>query len=260
MFCLTENAFAQFAQERGSYMLLWLCIIAIIISIFVGWKFKFNTGIIAMVFAFLLGILGKFGEEQTALRANDVIGFWPTTIVFYLLSIALFFNYATENGTMEVFGQKLLHALGGNAKMVPFAVAIVSAVVGGLGAGASTPAIVGPFAFVMAATAKVHPALTAICITFGNLVGSNNPFNGYGGLISKRLIMENGAEEAAAMSQSLKIWANCSIITIIIIILAYFLLKGHKAEKVSLEGKVPEFNEIQKKNTEIWKATVCRRA
>lgn len=116
-------------------MALWLCIIAIVISILVGWKYKLNTGIIAMGFAFVIGIC------VMGMKASDVINFWPTTIVFYLLSISLFFNYATENGTMNVLGQKLLHAMGGNAKLVPFAIAAVSAIVGGLGAGASTPAI-----------------------------------------------------------------------------------------------------------------------
>jgi di/tricarboxylate transporter len=90
-------------------MALWLCIIAIVISILVGWKFKLNTGIIAMGFAFVIGIC------VMGMKASDVINFWPTTIVFYLLSISLFFNYATENGTMNVLGQKLLHAMGGNA-------------------------------------------------------------------------------------------------------------------------------------------------
>ena len=114
-------------------MALWLCLIAIVVSIFVGWKFKFNTGIIALAFAFIIGIC------VMGMKASQIIAFWPTTIVFYLLSIALFFNYATENGTMNVLGQKLLYAMGGNAKLVPFAIAIVSAIVGGLGAGASTP-------------------------------------------------------------------------------------------------------------------------
>lgn len=222
-------------------MALWLCIIAIVVSIFVGWKFKFNTGIIAMAFAFLIGIF------VMGMKASQVIGYWPTTIVFYLLSIALFFNYATENGTMNVLGQKLLHAMGGNAKLVPFAIALVSAIVGGLGAGASTPAIVGPFAFVMAATAGVNPVLTAIAISFGNLVGSNNPYNGYGGTISKNLILDNGVEEALAMNWSLKIWVNCALITIIVIVLFYFFFKGHKAQKVSLGTKPPEFNPVQKK-------------
>ena len=222
-------------------MALWLCIIAIVVSIFVGWKFKFNTGIIAMSFAFIIGIF------VMGMKASQVINYWPTTIVFYLLSIALFFNYATENGTMNVLGQKLLHAMGGNAKLVPFAIALVSAIVGGLGAGASTPAIVGPFAFVMAATAGVNPVLTAIAISFGNLVGSNNPYNGYGGTISKNLILDNGVEEALAMNWSLKIWLNCALITIIVIVLFYFYFKGHKAQKVSLGTKPPEFNPVQKK-------------
>lgn len=226
-------------------MTLWLCIIAIVISILVGWKFKFNTGIIAICFAFVIGICGM------GMKASQIIGYWPTTIVFYLLSISLFFNYATENGTMNVLGQKLLYAMGGNAKLVPFAIAAVSAIVGGLGAGASTPAIVGPFAFVMAATAGVNPVLTAIAISFGNLVGSNNPYNGYGGTISKNLILENGIDEVQAMNWSLKIWANCAIITIIVIVIFYFYYKGHKAEKVSLGSAVPEFNPIQKKTVTI---------
>lgn len=226
-------------------MALALCIIAIVVSILVGWKFKLNTGIIAMGFAFVIGIC------VMGMKATAIIGYWPTTIVFYLLSIALFFNYATENGTMNVLGQKLLYAMGGNAKLVPFAIAIVSAIVGGLGAGASTPAIVGPFAFVMAATAGVNPVLTAVAITFGNLVGSNNPYNGYGGSISKNLIIANGVDEALTMDWSLKIWFNCCLITIIVIVLFYFALKGHKADKVSLNQKPPEFDPIQKKTVII---------
>ena len=74
---------------------------------------------------------------------------------------------------MNVLGQKLLHAMGEIAKLVPFAIAAVSAIVGGLGAGASTPAIVGPFAFVMAATAGVNPVLTAIAITFLSFFSSS---------------------------------------------------------------------------------------
>lgn len=101
-------------------MALWMCIIAIVISILAGWKFKLNTGIIAMAFAFVIGIC------VMGMKASNIISYWPTTIVFYLLSIALFFNYATENGTMHVMGQKLLYAMGGNAKLVPFAIAIVS--------------------------------------------------------------------------------------------------------------------------------------
>ena len=72
---------------------------------------------------------------------------------------------------------------------------VVCAIVGGLGAGASTPVIVGPFCFVMAVSAGVSPVTTALAIALGNIMGSNNPYNGYGGVIGKNLIMANGIEE-----------------------------------------------------------------
>jgi len=225
-------------------MALWISIIAIIIAILIGWKFKFNTGIIALAFAFIIGNL------VMGLKVTEIIGFWPTTIVFYLLSIALFFTYGTENGTMDVLGKKLLYALGGNAKLIPFAIAIVCAIVGGLGAGASTPAIIGPFAFAMGISAGVNPVITAIAIAFGNLIGSNNPFNGYGGVISKNLILANGVDELTTMDWSYKLWANCSIISIIIIVIFYFLYRGFKADKVKVEKPEP-FTPVQRKTFTI---------
>lgn len=221
-------------------MALWISIIAIIIAILLGWKYKFNTGVIALAFAFIIGNL------ILNLKVSSIINFWPTTIVFYLLSIALFFTYGTENGTMDVLGKKLLYALGGNAKLIPFAIALVCAVVGGLGAGASTPAIIGPFAFAMAISAGVHPVVTAMSIAFGNLIGSNNPFNGYGGVISKNLILANGVDEITTMNWSYKLWANCSIISIIIIVVFYFIYRGYKADKVAVE-KPESFSPIQRR-------------
>ena len=125
-------------------MTLWICILAIVISVAVGWRLNLNTGVIAMVFAFFIGYF------FLGMSVDQVIAFWPVNIVFYLIAIALFFNYATINGTMEILGKKMLAALGGRRFLVPWSIALVCAVVGGLGAGASTPVIVGPFAFTMA--------------------------------------------------------------------------------------------------------------
>ena len=225
-------------------MALALCILAIIVSIVIGYKFKLNTGIIALGFAFIIGNL------VMGMKVNSIIAYFPTTIVFWLIAIAVFFNYATENGTMAVMGKKLLYALGGNAKLIPIAVALVSAIVGGLGAGASTPAIVGPFAFVMALSAGVDPVLTCIAITFGNLVGSNNPFNGYGGVIGRNLIMDNGVAEDLALQAGIYCWINCAIITVITIAFFYIIRKGYKAQKVTVE-KPPQFNEVQRKTCAI---------
>lgn len=225
-------------------MALTLCILAIIISIVIGYKFKLNTGIIALGFAFLIGNL------VMGMKVNEIISYFPTTIVFWLISIAVFFNYATENGTMGVMGKKLLYMMGGNAKLIPVAIAVVSAIVGGLGAGASTPAIVGPFAFVMALSAGVDPVLTCIAITFGNLLGSNNPFNGYGGVIGRNLIMDNGVAEDVALQAGIYCWINCGIITVITIAFFYFIRKGYKVQNVKAE-QPPQFNDVQRKTCVI---------
>ena len=225
-------------------MTLWLCLAAICVSILLGWKLKLNTGIIAMAFAYLIGYFGL------GLSVNDVIAFWPVNIVFYLLSIALLFNYATINGTMDALGKKLLYWMGGNAKAIPLAIALVCAIVGGLGAGASTPAIIGPFAFAMALSAGVSPVLTAVCIAFGNLLGSNNPYNGYGGVISKHLIIENGIEETTAMVMSRYIWLNCIFMSLLVIAVFYVALRGYKARKVYVDKPTP-FNAVQKKTAVI---------
>ena len=102
-------------------MALILCIAAIVVAVALGERLKMNTGIVAMFFAFLIGyfLLGKQIEE--------IITYWPVDIMFYLLSISLFFNYAALNGTMEVLGRKMLGVLGGRRALVPWAITLVCA-------------------------------------------------------------------------------------------------------------------------------------
>ena len=219
--------------------MVWLCVIAIVISIFLGWKFNRNTGVFAMVFAFLIGYFGL------GMGVNAVIGYFPVAIVFYLIIVSLFFNYATNNGTMEVLGKKMLYALGGNARLVPWAAFIISAVVALLGAGSSTPLIVGPFIFVVGCSAGVDPTLTAVAITLGNLLGGASPFNGYGGIIGKNLIIANGETEEYAMNVALKLFYLEIIVCIVLMVVFYFLLKGYKGKKVHVE-KPEDYNKTQK--------------
>lgn len=212
-------------------MTLQICIAAIILSVAAGWLLKLNTGVIAMVFAFFIGYF------LMGMPIEDVIAFWPVNIVFYLISIALFFNYATINGTMEILGKKMLAVLGERKALIPWAIAAVCAAVGGLGAGASTPAIVGPFAFTMAISSGISPVLTAISISFGNLIGSNNPYNGYGGVIGKNLMLENGTDPSLVPGMCSRIWLNCTMMCIIVI--GIFFLASVKKSKTMDGSKEP---------------------
>ena len=228
-------------------MYIWLCLIAIAVSIIVGWKFKMNTGIIAMVFAFLIGI-GAMG-----LSVRDIIGYWPTNIVFYLISISLFFNYATQNGTMDILGRKILYCLGGNEKAIPLVIFLIGITLGALGAGASTPVIIGPFLFLVGLSAGVHPALIAIAIGFGNSLGGSNMFNGYGALISSSLVDEfasaAGYPTEFSGKMSLYLLINSIIAFGMLFLIAYLVLKGYKVKSVHVD-QPEKFDAVQSKN--LW--------
>lgn len=221
-------------------MTLTISLIAIILAIIIGWKFKVNAGIIAMGFAFLIGVLMVDGGKVSA-----VIGYWPTNIVFYLLAIALFFNYATSNGTMDLLAKNLLYALNGNAKLIPWVITLVCAIVAFLGAGASTPAIIGPLAFSIGLSAKIHPILLAIAVACATTIGGDNPINGYGGVVSKSLI-ESTSYAASANQISYYIWINACIKQLLVIAACYIIFKGYKAARVNVE-KPEKFNPTQKK-------------
>ncbi|MEI3187235.1 MAG: hypothetical protein V8S27_04745 [Lachnospiraceae bacterium] len=66
-----------------------------LLAVLVGWKSRTNAGVIAMALACLIKVFFMDGS------VNQVIEAWPLKIVFYLIAIALFFNYATANGTMD---------------------------------------------------------------------------------------------------------------------------------------------------------------
>lgn len=214
-------------------------LLAILFSIFAGWKFKINTGIVAMALAFIIG------TTMCGLSVSKIIAFWPNSIVFYLISIGLFFNYAVENGTLDLLGKKMLYAMGGNAKLLPWVILLVATIVAILGAGPSTAAIVGPLAFSVAISSGISPGLIAIYLVMASYFGADNPFNGYGGMISMGLIEQVGyADEAFAMS--LKVWGLSCIRGVIVCIVAYIVFKGYKTQKIVMD-KPEDFNEVQRK-------------
>lgn len=221
-------------------MTLTVSLIAIVAAIIIGWKMKVNAGIVAMGFAFIIEVFMVEGG-----KVSTVIGYWPTSIVFYLLAIALFFNYATSNGTMDLLAKNLLYALNGNAKLIPWVITIVCAIVAFLGAGASTPAIIGPLAFSIGLNAGIHPILLAIAVACATTIGGDNPINGYGGVISKSLI-EGTAFADSATQISYYVWINACVKQILVIGLCYIIFKGYQAKRVDVQ-KPEEFNDVQKK-------------
>lgn len=222
---------------------------AIMISILLGWRMKINSGIIAMCFAFGIEIFLMDGTVSTVVAA------WPSGIVFYLISISLFFNFATENGTLDLLSRKMLYRMQGHSRLIPWIITAVFASVAFLGAGASTPAIIGPLAFSVGLQAGLHPVLIALAVACATTIGGDNPLNGYGGVISKGLIEQTGYA-AYAMRISLYIWINAAVKQLLVIGAACIILKGQRTTDAAME-KPGAFNPVQRKQLALIIASLA---
>ena len=85
-------------------MLSAVIILSIAIAIYLGYKTGLNTGLFCIVFAYLIGCL------VMGLKPKAIIGFWPVSTMFVILSVSLFYNVAAINGTLEKMSGSLLYS------------------------------------------------------------------------------------------------------------------------------------------------------
>ncbi len=78
-----------------------LMLIALAVSIGLGYKTKINIGFFAIAFAYLIGCFGM------GLKPSEVIELWPVKIFFIILSVTLFYNFALANGALEKLASHL---------------------------------------------------------------------------------------------------------------------------------------------------------
>ena len=76
-------------------MLSIIIILSIALAIFLGYRTKINTGLFCIVFAYIIGCF------VMGLKPKQIIGFWPTSTMFVILSVSLFYKFAAINGTLE---------------------------------------------------------------------------------------------------------------------------------------------------------------
>lgn len=229
-------------------MALTLCMIAIVVSIVAGFKWGINTGIMAACFAFFISIFFMGGS------VNTVIGYWPDSIVFFILSIALFFTYATQNGTMDAFSKRLLYLIDGRAALVPWVIYIVTFLITFSGAGMSAMSIIAPLAFPLSEAAGISPLVCAFSIICGSVAAVFNIFTGQMS-VNRTYIMDLGWSSEEAYGMAAGIWVMQIVIFTSIVLVAYIVTRSYKAKKVAVEKPEP-FTPVQKR-TLILVLSMC---
>ena len=225
-----------------------LCLIAIIASIIASNIWKLNMGLLAMGCAFIIGCLFQ-GQ-----KVSTIFGYWPDNIAFFLIACCLFFGFARDNGTLEVFGNKLLWKFRHHTKMIPWVIFLICAILGYLGTGSGTIFIIAPVAYIIGEQIGIDPLLTACAVNMGYVCGGWNPWTGTG-VILYGLMEDNGLTSEVATRTYLMAYGGWLIRQFIVFGLAFLYFTFIKKQRNALSKeeqqqaiKEPQpFNVIQRK-------------
>ena len=159
-----------------------ICLIAIALCIFLGYKTKINTGLFAIIAAYIIGCF------ILDLKGKEVIAMWPTKLFFIILSVSLFYNFAILNGTLEKLAGHLLYKSRKYPKLLPYYIFFSSLIVSALGAGYFAVIVFfSTITLVLCKKTGLNILTGAIAVNFGTLAGAQatslSPFSSGGSLV-----------------------------------------------------------------------------
>lgn len=216
-------------------------ILAIAIAIYLGYKTSLNTGLFCIVFAYLIGCL------VMGLKPKAVIGFWPVSTMFVILSVSLFYNVAAINGTLEKMSGSLLYACRKFPGMLPYALFGVAVVLSVMGATYFTVlAFLAPITLLICDESKMDKLTGAVAINCGALCGGNFPTSNLGVIFRG---LSDTAYEALKLKAPMDSFAMEMEIFLLSLVLITVFRYGIKANRNIGQGvtfKKPEpFTKVQ---------------
>ncbi|MFV8806360.1 SLC13 family permease [Aerococcus urinaeequi] len=222
-----------------TYMLL--IIGAIILAIFLGEKFDVNAGIVGVVFAYILG------SFMIGLSPDEIFALWPVELFMMIFGVSFFFNFANENGTLEIIGHHLIYAFRNHLFWLPFGFFFAAALISGLGGSiwGSVP-IVGFLALNIAKENNLDTRIVAIAVIEGALAGGIFPFGPLGAIVQGLMASTGFANMAQEISWQLFIVS--AIYPILLLLFLMFRDRKNDAYK-QVELKAPEALNPKQKQT-----------
>ena len=218
-----------------------LIVIALALSIGLGYITKINIGFFTIVSAYLIGCFGM------GLKPAEVIELWPVKIFFIIFSVTLFYNFALANGALEKLASHLLYRCRKFPQLLPLAIFFASTVIAGLGAGFYTVlAFMAPITLLLCRKTNMSLIIGGMAVNYGALAGANF-MTSQSGIIFRSLMESVNINTQTSFSYSTGIFIVTLIIPIIV--LGLYTLWNRKSSTIRIEEVQPEpFNSNQKKS------------
>lgn len=218
-----------------------LMLIALAVSIGLGYKTKINIGFFTIAFAYLIGCFGM------GLKPSEVIELWPVKIFFIILSVTLFYNFALANGALEKLASHLLYKCRKFPQFLPLAIFFAATIIAGLGAGFYTVlAFMAPITLLLCKKTNMNMIIGGMAANYGALAGANF-MTSQSGIIFRSLMENTGISSQTAFSYSGGIFVLTLIIPIAV--LGIYTLWNRKSNSIVIEDQQPEpFDKKQKQS------------
>ncbi|MDC5552405.1 di- and tricarboxylate transporter [Acinetobacter baumannii] len=218
-----------------------LMLMALAVSIGLGYKTKINIGFFTIAFAYLIGCFGM------GLKPSEVIELWPVKIFFIILSVTLFYNFALANGALEKLASHLLYKCRKFPQFLPLAIFFAATIIAGLGAGFYTVlAFMAPITLLLCKKTNMNMIIGGMAANYGALAGANF-MTSQSGIIFRSLMENTGISSQTAFSYSSGIFVLTLIIPIAV--LGVYTLWNRKSNSIVIEDQKPEpFDKKQKQS------------
>ena len=213
--------------------------VGFVLAVVLGQSLKINAGLCAIVIGFI--IFWIFGGKDGALgTSTGFIKSFPTTLFWNYSMPVIFYAFASANGTLDVLGRKIVDAFRNARWALPFAVALVGAVLALTGAGTTNTFIVAPLAWGLCVAAGITPYIVPVSLWCGTYLGAFMPWTSTGaltiGMYDTYLPGLDGTAMQFRVAIVFAIWAA------IFLVIMYFLTKAWRAidyKKYGLESSEP---------------------
>ncbi|HAV5340792.1 TPA: SLC13 family permease [Acinetobacter baumannii] len=218
-----------------------LMLMALAVSIGLGYKTKINIGFFTIAFAYLIGCFGM------GLKPSEVIELWPVKIFFIILSVTLFYNFALANGALEKLASHLLYKCRKFPQFLPLAIFFAATIIAGLGAGFYTVlAFMAPVKLLLCKKTNMNMIIGGMAANYGALAGANF-MTSQSGIIFRSLMENTGISSQTAFSYSSGVFVLTLIIPIAV--LGIYTLWNRKSNSIVIEDQKPEpFDKKQKQS------------
>lgn len=214
-----------------------LTLLALVFAIFIGFKRKVNTGLVSILFAFILGIY------ILKMPARTVIAGFPTSLIITLMGMTFLFAIAKVNGTLNVIAEKVSGLAGGNLKLLPIIFFLMSTVLSAVGPGPVViTALMAPLALSIADKEDIAPIIMACAVVSGSLAGGLSPLSP-SGIIADTLSAKIG------VTNYIPIFICVAIVSTLQGIAFYFYFGGYKLKSrviIMEESQKISFDDAQK--------------